>query len=296
MPTLVCSQITESPPGRRLRRFLKRTVVLLPCLYCLTIAILIFFEDRLVFRDRAAPPSATNSQHDHGIEPVVFTSSDGTTIGGRWCPRPGARRVLLLCHDRGARLGMFMSVHKIQRWQEELDASLLLFDYPGYGQSGGVATETGCGAAAEAAHDWLCRERAIAPDQIVIVGCSLGTGVAVELATRRPHAAVILLAPYTSLPEVAESICPLLPARPLMRNRFDSLSKISRCPAPICIVHSTDDPLIPYAHGQRLFAAAPGPKQLITLHGIRHNCQSAPEFFPEVREFLKDHHIADAVE
>src|SRR5262249_37687114 len=111
--------------------------------------------------------------------------------------------------------------------------------------------------------------------------------VAVDLASRRPHRALVLLSPFTSLPDVAHSVCPFLPTS-LMRNRFDSLAKIRRCGQPLLIVHGTDDHVVPFALGEELFAAANEPKRFVTVVGAGHGENVVAGFFPALRNFLKE--------
>ena len=92
---------------------------------------------------------------------------------------------------------------------------------------------------------------------MIVLGRSLGAGVAVDLACRRPHRALVLYSPFTSFPDLAQEKCRWLPTRRLVRNRFDNLGKIAGVRAPVFIAHGTADSLVPMHHGERLHAAAP---------------------------------------
>jgi fermentation-respiration switch protein FrsA (DUF1100 family) len=109
--------------------------------------------------------------------------------------------------------------------------------------------------------------RKVLPQDIVIVGESLGGGVATWLALKFPPRALVLASTFTSVPDLGAKIYPWLPVRLLARINYGNLARIGRIKAPILIAHSRDDDVIPYAHGQALFAAAPEPKQLLTLSG-----------------------------
>ena len=113
-------------------------------------------------------------------------------------------------------------------------------------------------------------------------------GVAVDLASRQPHRALILVRTFTSIPDAAQSVYPWLPARWLVRNRFDNLQKIARCTRPVFIAHGTTDRLIPFGHGKRLFEAASEPKQFLAMTGLDHNDSLSPEFFAALRSFLNE--------
>ena len=116
----------------------------------------------------------------------------------------------------------------------------------------------------------------------------LGAAVAVDLASRRPHRALILVSPFSSFPDVAQSHYPFLPARWLVHNRFDSLGKIGNCTAPLLIVHGTRDSTAPFAQAEKLFAAAGNPKRLVPVEGADHSDSVMAGFFPIVRQFLLD--------
>src|SRR5262249_37012499 len=145
------------------------------------------------------------------------------------------QRILLFCHGNGGNLSH--RAWEIGEWQRRLGDSVLIFDYPGYGRSDGKPSEQGCYAAADAAYQWLLEEKHVAPEQIVIYGGSLGGAVAVELALRHDHRALVLQDTFTSIPDMAQHQYPWLPARWLVRQQFDSLAKIGQCRRPVFIAH-----------------------------------------------------------
>src|SRR5439155_1700348 len=113
---------------------------------------------------------------------------------------PDARGVVLVCHSRAGNLSHAVRPDDVRRWHDEVGLSVLVFDYPGYGHSGGRPSEAGCYAAAEAAYEWLTEAQGIPPGQLLLLGRSLGSAVAVELASRRPYRALVLISPLTSMP------------------------------------------------------------------------------------------------
>jgi fermentation-respiration switch protein FrsA (DUF1100 family) len=165
---------------------------------------------------------------------------------------------------------------------------VLLIDYPGYGRSGGKPSDSSCYAAGDAAFAWLTDDRHVPPKYILLYGGSLSGAVAIDLATRHPHRALAVLCTFTSFPDMAQKAFPWLPGRWLVHNRFDSLTKIASCPGPVFIAHGTEDQLVPYAHGERLFEAAREPKRFFPLPGFRHRDTPPPPFFPALRTFLHD--------
>jgi uncharacterized protein len=209
---------------------------------------------------------------------------DGTRLHGWWFPQPESKgAVLYFCGNAGnlSWRGEFLAVLR-----EQLSESVLVVDYPGYGKSEGRPTEPGCYAAADAAYDWLTQTPKIVGENIVLFGTSLGGGVAVDLASRKPHRALVLVSTFTALPDVGQCVYPFLPVRWMMRNRFNSLAKIVDCHRPVFIAHGEDDDLIPVAQGERLFQAAPGPKQFLRLTHAGHNDPIPTEFFVRLKTFL----------
>lgn len=170
---------------------------------------------------------------------------------------------------------------------DHLNVPVLIIDYPGYGKSGGSPSEEGCYAAATAAHDWLTVAQKIPADQVIVFGVSLGGGVAVDLASRRPHRALVVINSFTSMPDVAQKLYPWLPVRWLMHNRFESLRKIRDCQRPVFIAHGDRDTFIPFSQSEQLFAAANEPKAFLKLDGGDHNTPLSPHFYAELRRFLE---------
>ena len=142
--------------------------------------------------------------------------------------------------------------------------NVLEIDYRGFGPTPGRPSETGMDEDAEAAYQALLG-RGVAPDRIIVLGHSLGSGPAVLLATRHTAAALVLFGAFTSIPDAAAARYPYLPVRLAVGVKFDSLARIGNVHMPIVIAHSREDTLIPYSHALKLFAAANEPKRLVTL-------------------------------
>jgi fermentation-respiration switch protein FrsA (DUF1100 family) len=251
----------------------------LAILYFGVLLVLLLLENWLVYH----PAPAQSVQPPPGAEDLFLTTADGVRIHARWFPRSDAALALLYCHGNAGNLEH--RTEAIRDLQKGLGVSVLIFDYPGYGKSTGKVSEAGCYAAADAACDWLAGR--MPPERIVLFGKSLGGGVAVELAARRPHHSLVLMKTFTSLPDVGQVAIPWLPARWLMRNRFDNRAKIGRCKRPIFVAHGDHDELVPFSLGQRLYEAAPEPKQFYLMDGTGHNDAIPPGCLAALADFLQ---------
>ncbi|HEY1187656.1 MAG TPA: alpha/beta hydrolase [Gemmata sp.] len=248
-------------------------------------------ENALVFRPTHTPEPVAepagiplrNSSPNRRAFPLALSTADGTRVRAWWCPVPGSRGAVLYCHGNAGDLSD--RAEPVARVMDELGESVLVFDYPGFGLSSGKPSEVGCYAAADAAYDWLTAHD-IPPERITVIGVSLGGGVAVDLASRRPARALVLVKTFTSVPDVAAHLLLGAPVRPLMTNRFDSRAKIGRCRQPLLVASGTNDRLVPYRQGLKLYEAGNDPKRFFPLAGSDHNDPLTPEFFRALREFL----------
>jgi fermentation-respiration switch protein FrsA (DUF1100 family) len=266
---------------------LGRIVIYLAILYVAILVSLLLLEDFFLYGPREAeldkPPAGV------AVEDIELPNSAGDPIhawwsrSSHWRPEQG---VVLICHGNGGNLS-----HRgrlLRQWMVEMGGAALIFDYPGYGRSNGVPSEAGCYAAGDAAFDWLLKVQRIPAERILLYGGSLGSGIATDLASRRPHRALVLVAAFTSFPDMAQTRYPWLPGRWLVRNRFDNLDKIAHCRGPVFIAHSPQDSLIPFEQAERLYAAAAEPKRFFPMPNEPHNDTPMVEFYPALRAFLAD--------
>jgi hypothetical protein len=256
----------------------------LVAVYALGIVLLMVFEDRLLYDPTPEVRALTGCT----VKDVELQTADGTAIHGLWFPGETAQGAVLIFHGRQGNLGDDFGPDDLAGWHNEVGVSAFIFSYPGYGKSGGVPSEAGCYAAADAAYAWLTETQGVPPRQVLLYGRSLGSAVAIDLATRRPHRALLLVTPFTSVPDVAASRFPFLPAQLLMRNRFPSGAKIAHCTQPLLVMHGTEDRLVPFAMGKNLFEAANEPKRFVPIAGAHHENCITPEFFATIRRFLAE--------
>ena len=284
----------STPPAPTFRRrawlFWRKRLPVYSAIYVAVVSVFLWFELSLVFRPHS-PADGWRPPHDQRTQDVYFTSTDGTKLHGWWLPpaRPDAGAILV-SHGNGGNLsycgGMAASLHATT------GAGVFLYDYPGYGHSEGAPTEAGCYAAADAAYAWLTNQARTPPGRVVLYGQSLGTGVAVDLATRHPHRALVLVCPFTSLPAAAKYHYPFLPTHTVMRSRFDSAAKIGCCTRPLFLAHGTDDRVVPFWQGAELFAEANEPKELLRVEGAGHGI-GGDDFYGPLARFLDRHPATD---
>ena len=245
--------------------------VLIVIVYALIVFTAIATQRRMMyFPDRESP-----NPDEFGVSDMVSVevpTSDGFTLSA-WYKPPIERNapVLVFFHGNAGHIG-----HRADKVRPFLDRGfgVLLVSYRGYGGNPGAPTEAGLYNDGRAALNWL-DEQGVAPDRMILYGESLGTGVAVRMASEapddRPVGAVILEAPYTSTVDVAARAYPFLPVRMFMRDRFDSLSIVDRVRAPILVLHGERDTTIPARYGRQMLAAAKEPKHGIFFDAAGHN-------------------------
>jgi uncharacterized protein len=169
----------------------------------------------------------------------------------------------------------------------EAGFGLLATGYRGYSGNPGSPSEPGLSADARSVHDWLAAE-GYGRERLVYYGESLGTAVAVKLASEHPPSALVLEAPPSSIADVAAAHYWYLPVRLLIRDPWDSLSRIARVGAPVLFLHGERDPVVPARFGRKLFAAAAEPKQAIWhAEALHTNILTYPDVVEEVFAFIR---------
>jgi fermentation-respiration switch protein FrsA (DUF1100 family) len=275
-----------------IKRFFKRQVVSRLAVYGIILAALVgvvysgVLESRYIYfpeRELAADPASLGLP----FEDVYFTTQDGVRLHGWFVPGE-SNLTWLWFHGNGGNIS-----HRLENLlllHQNLGINLFIFDYRGYGRSEGNPSEQGIYLDAEAALAYLHSRKDIERSRIIYFGQSLGSGVAVELATRQPPMALILESAFPSIPSVARQLYPYLPIWPFLRTQYDSAAKINRINVPLLILHGDKDEIVPLEAGKQLFAAAGADKTFYTIHGAGHNdtyLVGGRDYFNAIASFVR---------
>ncbi len=232
------------------------------------------WQAHLVFYPRAevvSTPEAFGASFEEVSIPVASATGKAATLDGWWIPAERGTKALLYLHGNGDNIGA-NAEHAVRL--HSLGLSALTFDYRGYGRStGGFPSEAKVYADAETAWKYLVEQRGFRPDHIFVYGHSLGGAVAIELGTHHPDAAgLIVESSLTSVADMGRQL-PMfrfLPLGLLVRERFQSISKVGSLKTSVLFLHGTSDQTVPYQMSQQLYAAARQPKQLVLIPGGHH--------------------------
>jgi len=203
----------------------------------------------------------------HG-EAIVALFGPALRSDGKPHPDPAGRPTLIYFY--GNAMCLANAVFQFEQFRR-LGLNVVIPDYVGYGMSGGRPSERGCQDTALAVYDFLTSQRGVASSMILVGGWSLGGAVAIDLATRRPVAGLIVFCSFTSGVDMGRRLMPFLPVSLLLHHRFDNLSKISQVGCPTLIGHGRLDSIIPFAMAEHLAAAAKGPVTTLWIAEADHN-------------------------
>jgi hypothetical protein len=276
----MATTVSASPEKSQLRKVLLALSVSLLLAYLAICAFFYFQQDAMTFPAPTQYAKATPSDAGISFEDLRIPVDGSEWIHCWWIPAASpSDKVLLVFHGNGYVLDQGFSGKSNNEVEfvplQRLGANLLLVDYRGYGSSSpGTPNEKRVFDDARAAYAYLTTQRNVASGNIILLGRSIGTGPATELATEHPDAGgLILISPFTSVPDAAKAIWYLnaFPIRLLSHNRFDNLSRIESVHVPVFIAVGTNDDLTPPAMTQALFQKANEPKRLYLAPGAGHN-------------------------
>ena len=268
-------------PGGTALAILKLTLVTFGVLYATLLSGMYLWQRDLQYFPTQRDPAPQSVGLD-GVDRISLATPDGETLVLWTSPARADRPTVLFLHgnggeiaDRADRLAFYRS----------RGLGVAFLSWRGYGGSTGSPSEAGLLTDAKAAYDHL-RAQGLPPDHIVLVGESLGTGPAVQLAAANPVGAVVLEAPYSAAVDIARTAYPWLPVGLLMKDQFRSREHIAAVRAPILILHGEADRVIPPGFGRRLFDAARDPKTFLSLGPVGHEALFDPATWAAGADFI----------
>jgi uncharacterized protein len=220
------------------------------------------------------------------FEDCWMKTADGVRLHGWYAKHAAPRAIVLFAHGNAGNITHRAA--RALRMRNRCQVSILLFDYRGYGRSGGVATLEGLPHDTAVARDFLAAREGLTARQLVLMGESLGGAMVVDVASRDGARAVILESTFSSLQDVAATHYPRFLVRRLVPDRLDSAVSIARYGGPLLQMHGDRDGIVPLALGQKLFAAANEPKQFVLLEGHDHNDMLPERGEQALLDFLSD--------
>ncbi len=263
-----------------------RFLLIIAACYGSLILVVYLMQSRMLYLPDVPGRTLTLAPTDIGLEyeDVSIETADGVKLHGWFIPGQSSR-VLLFFHGNAGNISH--RLHSIRQFRD-LGLSVFIIDYRGYGQSEGRTTEKGVYRDAAAAWRYLTEDRGVVPGNIVIFGRSLGASVASRLAGQHQPLGLIVESSFTSVPDIAQELYPWLPARWLSHLSHATRDYIQDVRCPVLIVHSRDDEIIPFHHGEAVFASANEPRTLLTIRGTHNDAFVRDEraYMQGLRTFL----------
>lgn len=251
-----------------------KTLIIFAAAYILILGLAIAFANRLIF----FPPAP--GYKDDNLDIIKLTLPNGSQISAIYLHNPSAKYTLLYSHGNAEDLGTVR--HRLSEYLEA-GFSIFAYDYPGYGTSEGHPNENSVYQCIFAAYNYLINNLSIPPNKIIAYGFSIGCGPTLELATKKPVAAIILQSPFLSAFRVVTRI------KIFPWDIFDNYKKIAYIKAPILIYHGTADEIIPPYHGKTLWEKAPEPKTYLEISKADHNHflqLAGKEYWDALKKFM----------
>ena len=236
-------------------------------LYVAMVAAMAVFQRKLLY----LPDTIIASPEQYGLYGFTdgfIKTAEGFSIQTWYKPAKPNMPTVIYFHGNASHLGNRAGIYSALA---ENGFGVLAVSYRGYGKSEGSPSEQGLYADGRAAISFITEQQKIQLSKVILFGESLGSGVAVQMATEYKIGGLVLQAPYTSIVGRAAEIYWFAPVKFIMLDKFDSLSKIGKVQAPLLIFHGEEDQTIPIAHGKAMLAAANEPKHAVFFPEVEHN-------------------------
>jgi len=249
-----------------------------------------FLQERLMFFPQPLSEArrATLVRQFPAVRELSLRAADGTRVHAWHVEADSESPLVLYFGGNAEEVSWMLDAIGDPRSGATPGLSWMLLDYRGYGASEGAPSEAALVGDAGMLFDHARSLPGGAERRVFAFGRSLGSGVAVALAVRRPLAGVILVTPFDSAVAVAKRYYPYLPVAWMMKHRFESIVHAPRLRVPLLCLVAEHDEVIPPVHGERLYTAWGGPKRKLMLGGATHNDNDGPLLWEEVRNFLRE--------
>ena len=250
----------------------KKIMFYLAVIYLFFMAYAWFYSDNMIF-----VPHAT--EYQDSTDTIKLTCADGVEISAVYLESPGSEFTFLYSHGNGEDLGdmlPFLAEYPKNGY------SVLAYDYRGYGTSEGRPSEKGAYLDVDAAYDYLVNEAGVLPESIIVLGRSVGSGPSTYIASKRDSAGLVLISPFISAFRVM-TVVPLFPF-----DKFNNIRRIGNVKVPLLVVHGTEDPVVPFWHGRKLYEKANEPKYSRWIEAAGHNeyvMLGGEEYWEIINEF-----------
>ncbi len=228
---------------------------------------LFLFQRRILF-NKSGTPGSPKDYNLHDTQEIYIKTDDNIELLSWYHKGDLNLPILLYFHGNSFNIGD--RANRIDRYINK-SWSVLLISWRGFGGNKGNPTEKNLYKDGEAAIKWIKNNTDFNFDQIVVYGESLGSGVAVELATRYKFLSVVLEAPFTSIVDIAKKRYPIFPTKLLVRDKFDNYSKIDQLKSPILIISGKKDEIVPHSHSKKLIKKANIKKNSVFVDEAIHN-------------------------
>lgn len=279
----------ESPLNRLAHRGLRWLqmigIAVAAALIFWTIALMLF-EDKFIYFPEKYPRGAYDQAGSiPNLRDCWITAEDGVKLHGWFAAAESAKATLVLSHGNG---GNISYRYLVMRSLVHHKFNVLMYDYRGYGRSEGTPSEEGIYKDGRAVFDYAATLPEVNPNRVILWGTSLGGAVAIDVATHRAAAGLILESTFSSGKDVARMLYPFLPVGLFMRSKFNSIDKITTLHLPLLVMHGSHDEILPIGLGRRLFAAANYPKEFYEIPGAGHNDTffvGGEEYFDRIDRF-----------